>query len=505
MPVRSLEPGVAASGFSTRASLRAGAGGAARSGILAWRAALPFWYVAAGMVLFFLALGRPSLAQTPPPIVSFRFDEDYSGYQDPAKRAGPFAAFKYIPVGSGGASVSLGGEVRERFEFYSPPYLGAPGRAGGGNSYLLQRALLHADLHLTESLRAFVQVADLFAFGQNRNSLGAVQDDRGELTQAFADYTAMAGSGDRVTVRGGRQEMAFGSGRLVSEREGPNLRLAFDGVRAFVVTPDGGRLDAFVVRPVQPLRGTFNDRANPREAFWGAYGTSPVLAVPGLSVDAYYLGRDRSRAVYAEGSSSEQRNTAGVRVFGARGGWDWDTEAAYQFGTFGSAGIQAWTVSSDTGYTAAALAWQPRLGLKLDIASGGGSARQRVLGTFDALYPKVPYLAEAGLVAPANLVDAFPSIRVTPAKGVTLEAGLDVLWRHRTADTVYRPGLSPLPGLAGQGNAYTGNQMQVSAHWMASNNVALNTWFVHFTPGTSLARANGHATDFAASSVSFKF
>jgi hypothetical protein len=150
--------------------------------------------------------------QSRPDILNFRYDEDYSSFADPARRAGLVPALKYIPVGPEGAYVSLGGELRERFEWYGNPGfgIGQPPGVRRNNDYLLQRALVHADLHIDDHLRVFVQLGQLAAFGQNRGSLGPIQDDRGDVIQAFADLGVDVDGGTRLTARLGRQEIATG-------------------------------------------------------------------------------------------------------------------------------------------------------------------------------------------------------------------------------------------------------------------------------------------------------
>jgi hypothetical protein len=86
-----------------------------------------------------------------------------------------------------------------------------------------------------------------------------------------------------VTLRVGRQQKTFGAARLVSFREAPNVRRAFDGGRAFWKAKNGRRLDAFLVRPVTPRLGVFDDIADRTQVFWGVYATSPV---PPISITA---------------------------------------------------------------------------------------------------------------------------------------------------------------------------------------------------------------------------
>lgn len=473
-----------------------------------------------------LVVGGASWAQEAPrsppypPWPVHRFDEDWSPLVDPARRTDVFDDLKYIPLGlseglGGPVWLSLGGEVRERFEYSSNRNfgIGVPPGAPHDNAYLLQRALLHADLHLGPAVRAFVQLGSLSALGARSGTLSPTQEDRFDLIQGFADIIASGaeGSGWRLTLRGGRQEIDFGSGRLVSEREGPNLRRAFDGGRAILelgLPGQGLRVDAFLLRPVQPLRNAFDDSTNLGEAFWGAYGTVHLPRFGGIAagLDLYYLGYQRANAPFAQGRGFEQRQTVGTRLFGAGGGWDWDWEAAFQFGVFQDAQIRAWTMATDTGYTFVDLPWRPRFGLKADIASGDANPRDGVLGTFNALYPKAPYFTEAGLVAPANLIDLYPSVRVQPAPGLTLEFGWDVLWRQRTADAFYQPApFAPLRGTAGGGSAFIGHQTQLAARWVVDRHVELRAWYVHFFAGDTIRRAGGRSVDFAAASVTFRF
>lgn len=459
-----------------------------------------------------LLLAGPALAQSapePPAFRGFRFDEDYRYLADPALRQAPLDAIKYIPLGEGETYLSLGGELRERFEATSNPGFSIGRRPGapGNNHYLLQRLLLHADLQLNATLRAFLQIGRFDGFDARGGSLSATQENRGDLVQAFVDVTLPLGEGRALVLRGGRQEMGLGSGRLVSERDGPNLRRAFDGGRAFVTAPGGARLDGFLFRPVQPLGGSFDDSSNRGEAFWGLYGTAPLAGA--LSADLYYLGYERAEASFAQGSGFEQRHTLGTRLFGKSGAWDWDLEGAVQFGRFDGAEIRAWTAASDIGVTLAGLPWRPRLGLKADIASGDDDPRDGRLGTFNALYPKVPYFTEAGLVAPANLIDAYPSLRLQPTPALTLEFGWDLVWRQKRADAVYRPvPFGPLPGTAngtGNGPAEVGQQVQASLRWSLGRHAELRAWYVHFDAGPALTRAGGRDVDFLAAALSLKF
>jgi hypothetical protein len=436
-----------------------------------------------------------------PAIKSHRFDEDWRVLCDPAARTMLLDPLKCIPLDADGFfKLTIGGELRERFEAVRNPGFGLD---QSSDHVFLHRALLHGDLHLGDALRVFVQVG---AFQQNgrEGERSPTDVDRLDLTQAFVDLGLPTPGDGRITLRGGRQEMSFGASRLVSVRESPNVRRSFDGGRAFW-TGGGYRVDAFYARPLRLDEGTFDDRVNNAETLWGVYGTGPVPSLPGLKADLYYLGYERQNARFQTGTADERRYTPGLRLFGERDGFDWDIEGVYQFGDFGQNDIRAWTIASDVGVTLDKVALQPRLGLKADVASGDTDPNDGTLGTFNALYPKFPYFSEANLITPANVMDVQPSLRLQLTSSLEAEVGWDVLWRQTTDDAIYEPPLVAVAGTAGQGSRFIGHQAIVGLDWQATPNLSVASQYVHFTPGDTLRNVGGRSVDFVFASVAFKF
>jgi hypothetical protein len=143
--------------------------------------------------------------------------------------------------------------------------------------------------------------------------------------------------------------MAYGSQRLISVRDSPNNRLAFDAVR--VLTLARWRADAWVGQPVEIDHGMFDDQRIEETTFWGGYLTGPLPFIPGFRADFYYLGLSRDNARFARGTADETRHSLGTRLFGKQDALDWNFEFVGQFGSFGSDSILAWTAASDTGWT----------------------------------------------------------------------------------------------------------------------------------------------------------
>ncbi len=326
------------------------------------------------------------------------------------------------------------------------------------------------------------------------------------------------------TLRVGRQEMTFGSGRFISFRDSPNLRREFDGLRTFWTNGKGRRLDALLLRPVNPRLGVFNDVADSTQLFWGVYGTSPVAAGKGLSLDLYYLGLDRKNATFAQGRARERRHTIGTRLFGHRTGFDWDeardfhrpgrtdndfafdwdVEGAFQFGSFATADIRAWMISSNWGFTVSESRLSPRLGLKADALSGDGNLQDNRLGTFNPLYPSLQYYSQPGLFAPANLINLQPSITLEPMKSVSVNVAWSSLRRESKADTFYAPPLAPVSGTA-TGNRLIGQEASANLAWQATVHLIMTATYAHFMPRGSVRQVSGRTGDYFLAVEQFKF
>lgn len=448
--------------------------------------------IRATLVLALASLPVAAMAQTQrPEIGNLRYREDWGVLCDPTRRTEALDALKCVGLG-GATTLTLGGELRERFEYVRNPAFGLEDR--GDDQVLLHRLMVHADLRGGDHVRAFVQFGD-FRATTRRFGNGPTDRNAFDLTQGFVDLSAGA-----FTLRGGRQEIDFGSGRLVSIREGPNVRRAFDGVRGFW-QGKGWRVDALFVQPIATGPAAFDDATDGSQSFWGVYTTTSDIGAGKL--DLYYLGLRRARARFAIGAAREIRQSFGVRWFGQRGPVDWDIEGVVQTGHFGADRIAAWTVASNVGVSMnAPLA--PRLGLKADIASGDAQPGDRRLGTFNALYPKLPYFTEANIVAPANLMDLQPGITIAPAKTLELGASVDLLWKHRIADAFYTTPLLAIPATRG-GGRWIGWQASLTADWQASSNLTLLAAYVRFTPGSTIRAAGGGGGDFVMTSAAFKF
>ena len=329
-------------------------------------------------------------------------DEDWSFLKDPSLRQDFWDPLKYIPLGTDGWYLSIGGGMRQAFEQVGNDNWG---RQNYTNTFFLERYVLHTDWHFGKHFRVYVELkSGLESFRQGGPR--PIDEKKLDFEEAFVELTA--GEGDRwAALDVGRQELAYGSGRLVYVREGPNVRQSFDGAK-LKTTYHAWRIDLWAVRPDLDKPGFFDNVPDHSTAFWGVYATRPWRRR--VSFDSYYLGLDHGLTTpsgsrpytYNRGTAPETRHTLGVRLWRPpatnESGWDFDYEGAWQFGSFGADGIRAWTVASDTGYSFPEAPLKPRISVKADISSGD-DPRSHSLGTFNPLFPIGNYfgvLADTG-------------------------------------------------------------------------------------------------------------
>ena len=416
-----------------------------------------------------------------------REDEDWSFLKDPSLRQDIWDPLKYIPLGRESWFLTIGGEVREVLERVGNDNWGKPPYT---NTFFLERYMLHTDWRFGKHFRAFVQLkSGLESF--RRGGYRPIDEKKLDVEAAFVELGA--GGGDHwVVLQAGRQELNYGSGRLVSVREGPNVRQSFDGARLKIKT-GAWRVDAFAARPDLDKPGYFDNVPDHRTSFWGVYATRPWQSR--VSFDSYYLGLDRKSFTYNRGTAQETRHNLGARLWRPpatkESDWDFDCEAVWQFGSFGADGIRAWTVASDTGYSFLAAPLKPRISVKADISSGD-DPRSHSLGTFSPIFPIGNYfgvLADTG-PGPVNFIDVHPKLQMKLPRGVSITTDLVVQWRESLTDGVYAvPGFLLVP--AGDSRArFVGYRPGVEVRWQIDRHAWLQADYGVFFAGDFLKQAS---------------
>ena len=425
------------------------------------------------------------------PVVLFnRWQEDWSVLANPCVPRKPLDGLKYVPLGGEPDSyLSLGANLRERLETNNAPLFGiGPAQA---DTYLLQRAEVHADAHIGGHWQFFVQLEDARVYG--KNTIAPVDKNPLDLEQAFATYSGALGGGT-FKFRVGRQEMAFDLQRFIAVRDGPNVRQAFDAVWADYEYRKW-RFIAYATQPVQNRSvSTFDDVSNRDLTFSGVRFERQSVGPGDLS--GYWSRYNRSNAHFIDAIGAERRDVWDLRYSGTHNRFDWDVEAMLQSGTVGNATIGAWAIGSIAGYKLD-LPWSPHLALQVDAASGDRHPHDGRVETFNSLFPNGYYFTLAGYTGYANLIHVKPSITVKPSANLSLLGALGFQWRETTGDAVYQQANQAVPGTAGRGGPWTGMYAQLRADWTIAANLVGSLEAVHFQVGDAIRQAGGHNADYA--------
>lgn len=422
------------------------------------------------------AHAEPTEAWQAPTLSITRYDEDWSVLAASDVRDQNWTGqFKYIPI-SEDAWLSTGIELRVRHENLDNNLWGDA--AAPGDSYVWFRALPYADLHVGK-LRAFVQpIASTSA--SVAPTPGPIDQTGIDLLQGFVE--AEFGP---VILRGGRQMLSLGTERLIGTRYGPNVPLAFDGLRANIRLGAAATVSLLAVKPVQARKGDINDRTSHDKSLWGAYAVLPGL-------DLYYLGYRSDAARWGNREGTEARHSLGARFHGSRDDWHWNIEGVYQFGRFAGGPISAWTVGTEIGHAFPEAPLSPDLTLRVNAISGDGNRSDDRLGTFNAMFPKGKYFGELSPVGPYNIVNAYSALGLRLSSKVSASLAGVAYWRYSTADGIYDIPGNLVRAAGGTRARFIGTLIEGVVSWQANAELELSASISAFAPGAFI-RATGSA------------
>jgi hypothetical protein len=461
---------------------------------------------------------KPGSGSGPPaPYTPVRWSEDYRYLKDPARRTDLFDPLKYIQLNDAGDwYLSVGGQVRYRYELYNNNNFSAGPQDDTG--YHLGRALLHADLHMGEMFRVFVQGKSALEDGRTGGARPSDKDTL-DVHQAFADAKLPLGDGAAsLTLRGGRQELLYGVQRVIGIGDWTNTRRSFEGGKFSLALSQTNVLDGFLVRPVTIDPEEPND-GDGNTSFAGLYD---MIGLPGLfnadaksKLELYALGLFRTNASYpTEGSGlDEDRYTIGGRFSSTPKPFDIDIEGAYQFGNLDGGDISAWMFAAEAGYTVGNRPLKPRLFTGLDLASGDSDPGDGDSGTYNQLFPTGHmYFGYIDVIGRQNIIDVHPGVELQLAQDATLIKKLSLrtdyhlFWRQSDDDAVYNSSGSVLRADGGSDESYIGSEVDVLLNWQIDRHMAAYFGYSHFFAGDFISDTGpSDDIDFIYIAVSYTF
>ncbi|HEX9348184.1 MAG TPA: alginate export family protein [Gemmatimonadales bacterium] len=437
-----------------------------------------------------------------------RYNEDWSVLRgvDLDKTDDFWDRLKFIPLSPDqNVWLTLGGQARERVEYFRQFLFGnsAPKQSDG---YLLSRYRLIADLHVTRYFRMFAEGKSSLAL--DRDLVGGRTTafvDELDLLNGFADVMIPLGEQASVTLRGGRQELIFGSQRLVGPGDFTNVPRTWEGGAAYAQIADW-TITPFWAQVVVIDQYRFNKSTSDQE-FFGVFATGPLHFLP-VNLDLYWLDANNRFAAFNGTPGREHRHTLGGRVLGKIGatGLDFEVEGAAQFGTVGRGDIAASMFTTVLGYTLPVARLSPRVYVEFDYASGDDRPGGDV-GTFNQLFPNAhSFLGYMDYIGRQNVISPNAGISISPIKDLTLSLQQYWFWRASDRDAVYNKSSGVLRAAGTNRDRYFGAETDVYGIYNFTRHLLGYTGYSHFFTGEFLNKTGKHKdSDFYYAALQYTF
>lgn len=380
------------------------------------------------------------------------FDQDYRYLDNPDNtQTDPLDAIKRIHP-TPDTMVTIGGQSSIRYMNEVDSRLSRV-----DNDYALIRNRVFADIWYQDQLRLYGEFISAVQSGTNLPPL-PIDENQADILNLFLDVKVAEINGNPAYVRVGRQEMLFGSQRLISTRDWSNVRQTFQGVRGFWRSEQFD-FDAFWVRPVVINPGQ-PDSPNHDAQFFGAWAT--YRPAKGQFVDLYYLGLIDDSIIpsqYVKGPRSPrgttETHTFGARYVGNQGPLLYDFEGMVQTGNWINRDMAAGAWTAELGWEFQDFPWRPQVWVGYDYASGTGDPNSGDHRTFNQLFAFGHYyFGYLDLVGRRNIEDLSLQLAAYPDNWITLVAQVHQFRLAEARDFLYnaagRPTRRSATGIAGR-------------------------------------------------------
>ena len=328
--------------------------------------------------------------------------------------------------------LSIGGEERFRYNDEYDSRL-----SGKTNIYESERSRIYGDLWYRDLFRVYAEYG--YVETSNEQLPPATTDiNKFDVINLFADVKLLDLDDHPGYLRVGRQELNYGSQRLISQTDFPNSPRSFDGIKGFWHGDDLD-VDAFLTRQTVIVPNNFNDE-NDKTTFAGLWTTYRPAKTQ--AVDMYYLYLDNATPL-SPVPGPGGRGGFDCNTFGSRyeGDWNvlvWDFEGMYQFGEHGAQTTSAGAATTGLGLHFADAPLNPIFWMYYDFASGSHNPGHGDYGTFNQLFPNGHnYFGWTDLVGRQNIDDISFQTWCYPAKWIALGGQFHILRLDAAKDALY--------------------------------------------------------------------
>jgi hypothetical protein len=379
--------------------------------------------------------------------------------------------------------LAFSGEIRLRAEGFD----GAGFKPDDGTGYLLSRIRLNMRLQPTSWMRLYFQGQDAHILGEDNTRLAPLPPyhDDFDLRQAYVEFGDVENKA--FGFRAGRQELAFGSERLLGNANWLNVPRSFDGFRASY-RGDGYRVDGFAACMDRAINGQFNECVSGSNIY-GGYSTFTKL-VPKTSIEPYLFWR-RQSGLRSEAGTIGIMNEATIGLHWSvkpAAGLDYDVELDRQAGSLGPDNISAWAGHWLGGYSFSHSRYKPRVFSEFDYASGDRNGTDGTRGTFDQIYPSGHDLYTlTDQVGYRNIELIREGFSFKPAAKWILTTKYGSYWLANAHDAFYGgTGVAVAKSPTGVAGRHVGQEIAFVAAYNYNKRTAVSAGLGHFFAGTFL-------------------
>jgi hypothetical protein len=374
-----------------------------------------------------------------------------------------------------------------------------------GNEQLYELTRIYGGMQVrpTRWLTGYAQFIDTHALGLPHKYVAANMLDQFDLRQGYLEFHS-----EQFKVIAGRQELKYGSERLVGISDWTNNSRTWDGFLGRY--GDKNRVDVFATSVVT-VHPTSFDKHGAGLTFFGAVGTIGTW-VPHVAIQPFVFVQAFPRVQGANNVfGSQTAVTPGFEAAGDyHGGFNFDALWALQRGSYSNESIEASAGFIKAGYRAAHVAWQPRLRPEYDYASGNPHTDPLRMGTFNQQYPSNHNaFGLTDLFGFQNIKQERINLDLTPTKHLSVLIQQEWLQVSSRQDNVYN-GAAAVAVKAPTGGFLSddiGHEFDASAKYVFLHDyMVANAGVGHFSPGTLMQQnAHGAPLTLAYFSLTYRF
>ncbi len=327
-----------------------------------------------------------------------------------------------------------------------------------------QRVRLTTDAKATDDTSVKITLQDTRNWGSTGNSTDSGTNTV-DLHESYLNVKDIFGS--PISLRVGRQELAYGGERLISPGDWSNNARSFDAIK-FMYSTAGVNVDVFTSKITEGsaslTTGTDDDHD-----FSGVYATFKNL-IPNNSLDLYLLYNNNNVAL----ATPQSLYTVGARLKGSVAGVDYVAELPYQTGdNSDTVDRQGWAFTADLGYNVPGVPL--RIGAGIDFATGDDTGTADENEAFNPLYPTTHGVLGFGDVTVANTWSDIFAWNVNATYKATDKVTLYAAYWNYKEDEV-----------ATGANDDIGSEIDLNLNYKYSNNISILLQAAHFSPGDAV-------------------